>query len=133
MKEQEQNIFGSEDFDFSSNFGGFDIDEGLNMEFFDFDPADTADTENRYIKPKLVPMRDDQICYARAEELAREIKLERGGRYDCLVSGSFIFGDFIEAFVHTKTLHMTTAGRPQDSHPRLGQPAHQRQRGAVHD
>lgn len=95
--------------DFLGDIGNIDVPD-LNLDFFDFMPDEVADTENRYVKPKLVPMKEDQVLYDNAEKLAREIKIEKGSRYDCIVSGSFIFGDFIEAFmVHNncKAVKMT--------------------------
>ncbi len=90
------------------DFGNFDIPD-LDLGGFDFDPGDTADTDNRYIRPRLVPMRSRQVCFDNARELARNIDLTRErSRYDCIVSGSFIFGDFIEAFM---TMHNCKAVR----------------------
>lgn len=90
-------------------FGNFDIPY-LDIDAFTFMPEDEADTENRYIKPRLIPMREDQVLFDNAQQLAREIKIEKGDRYDCIVSGSFIFGDFIEAFIlhnRCKAINMT--------------------------
>ena len=84
--------------DFLGDIGNLEIPE-VNLDFFDFDPDEVADTDNRYVKPKLVPMKTDQVLYDNAAKLARELKIEAGSRYDCLVSGSFIFSDFIEAFM----------------------------------
>ena len=84
--------------DFLGDIGNIEIPE-VNLDFFDFDPEEEADTENRYVKPKLVPMKTDQVLYDNAAKLARELKIEAGSRYDCIVSGSFIFGDFIGAFM----------------------------------
>jgi hypothetical protein len=83
------------------DFGNFDLPD-IQLDMFDFMPDEVADTENRYIKPKLIPMRSEQVMYEYAVQLAKEILPEAGMRYDCLISGSFIFGDFIEAFL---TLH----------------------------
>lgn len=80
------------------DFGNFDIPD-IDPAAFSFDPDEAADTENRYVKPRLVPMRQEQVMYDNALDLARALRLGRGDRYDCLVSGSFIFGDFIEAFL----------------------------------
>lgn len=87
---------------FLGDIGDVDVPD-LNIDFFDFNPEEEADTENRYIKPKLVPMKHEQIMYNNAVKFAKEIKIENGSRYDAIVSGSFIFGDFIEAFmIHNK-------------------------------
>lgn len=42
--------------DFLGDIGNIEIPE-VNLDFFDFDPEEEADTENRYVKPKLVPMK----------------------------------------------------------------------------
>ena len=91
------------------DFGNFDIPE-LDLDCFDFIPGEDAETENRYVKPRLVAMRNEMVMYEHAVQLAREIKITAGARYDCIVSGSFIFGDFIEAFLtlnNCRATHMT--------------------------
>lgn len=80
------------------DFGNFDIPD-IGFDSFNFIPGEVADTENRYIKPPLIPMKDEQIMYDNAQKMAREMNFKDGDRYDCIVSGSFIFGDFIEAFM----------------------------------
>lgn len=109
----------TDSFDFLGDIGNFDIPE-IDLELFDFDPDEVADAENRYCKPKMIPMREDQILYDNAVKLAREIKIEKGSRYDCIVSGSFIFGDFIEAFmVHNnccaESMTITTLSLSQEN------------------
>lgn len=83
---------------FTGDIGDFDMPD-IDFDLFDFDPGERADEESRYIRPALVPMRQERVTYERAEELARAIDITPGCRYDCIVSGSFIFGDFIEAFM----------------------------------
>lgn len=80
------------------DIGNFDIPD-FDVDAFDYLPDEVAETENRYIKPKLIPMKTDQVMYEYAEDLAKNIRIDKGVRYDCLVAGSFIFGDFIEAFL----------------------------------
>lgn len=95
--------------DFLGDIGNIDIPD-IDFGFFDFDPEEVADTDNRYVKPKLVPMKEDQVLYDNAIKLAKEIHIDKGSRYDCIVSGSFIFGDFIEAFMthnNAKAVSMT--------------------------
>lgn len=104
---------------FFGDIGNIDIPD-INVDFFDFDPEEDADVENRYIKPKLVPMKHEQIMYDNAVNFAKEIKIESGSRYDAIVSGSFIFGDFIEAFmVHNrcvaKKMVITTLSLSQEN------------------
>jgi len=74
----------------------------------------------RYMPPRRCEMRDDQVMYANAEKLARNLKLEAGMRTDALVNGTFIFGDFIEAFMvehraHTKRMIITTLSLNQEN------------------
>jgi hypothetical protein len=79
---------------------GFEID--LNLDFFDF-TLEPMDIESRYIKPKIhrdIP--EKQLLYEYAEELAKDIDLEN--RTYCILSGSFIFGDFIEALIYEHDL-----------------------------
>lgn len=91
------------------DFGNFDVPD-LDLDNFDLDLDAEADTANRYIKPRLVPMKERQIMFEHAAELANEIDLTERSRYDCIVSGSFVFGDFIEAFMvrnNCKAVRMT--------------------------
>lgn len=91
------------------DFGNFDVPD-LDLGCFDLDLDTEADTDNRYIKPRLVPMKERQIMFEHAAALANEIDLAERSRYDCIVSGSFIFGDFIEAFMvrnNCKAVRMT--------------------------
>lgn len=54
----------------------------------------------RYVKPlKSREIPDRLLKYEKAEELASEIKFDENDRYFAIVSGQFIFGDFIEALI----------------------------------
>ena len=77
----------------------FDIDIGsLDIEF-DIPMFDNG-FKNRYIKPKISnDLPNHKIKYSNALKLAKDIRLEKLSRYDCIVAGNFIFGDFIEAFI----------------------------------
>lgn len=94
--------------DIGFDFGNFDFS-------FDFDDFDTdgfgigADQERlspRYTKPKIHHMKESHVLYDNATKLARELRLEKDERSDVFVSGTFIFGDFIEAYL---TTHMAKA------------------------
>lgn len=67
--------------------------------------------DNRYIKSKVAKdIPAHRLKYKNAIELAKDIKIEEGIRYDCIVAGNFIFGDFIEAFIthnNAKCLQLT--------------------------
>lgn len=61
----------------------------------------------RYINPrKKPPLKNFQIKFKNAESLAKEINLEENTKYDVVVDGSFVFGDFIEAFIVDKNYHV---------------------------
>ena len=83
------------DFDTSS----FDMDTD-----FDFDEK----IDSRVHKPKITkPRRESQVKFKKAVKLADEINLSETPRVDCLVSGSFVFGDFIEAFIVKNNIKCT--------------------------
>lgn len=79
----------------------FDVDFDLDA----FDIRETEMEETRYMKPRLYkPIPQKDIKYDNALALARELRLDPGGRANVVVSGSFIFGDFIEAYVTTHNI-----------------------------
>ena len=85
------------DLDFSGmEFGGVDAND---IDLGHFDIAGMYDEETRYVKPKLFTMKKNYIAYDNAVKLAKDLKLAEGERFDAIVNGSFIFGDFIEAYV----------------------------------
>lgn len=113
-----QNSFGDDlyipgipdaDLDFDApDIGIFDVDDECeDYNIFDFDRTDN-NTNSRYMRPR--PTRIPQMCvrYDNADALARAITLTKGMRIDCFVDGSFIFGDFIEAFLRRNNCKATT-------------------------
>ncbi len=109
-REKAKGLFRDEDLEVSDQIdielpdvGGIEIPD-VDLDAFMFDPEERADTENRYVKPRLVPMKQDQVVYDNAVELARECKVDHGERLDAIISGSFIFGDFIEALLTTHNI-----------------------------
>lgn len=85
---------------------GLDFNIGdIGIETPDFDTSlfdileDGEGEETRYIKPKVYATSSDFVKYDNAEKLARDIEITTGARYDVVVNGSFIFGDFLEAFI----------------------------------
>ncbi len=70
--------------------------------------------ETRYCKPpKCREIPDRMLKYEYAQDLAKEIKIEKECRYFVLISGNFIAGDFIEALIvknnwHVKCLTIST-------------------------
>ena len=75
-----------------------DIDTEMDFTLFDYDREDN-NSDVRYMRPRPARMPTACVRYDNAEALAREIDFKPGMRYDMFVSGSFIFGDFIEAFL----------------------------------
>ena len=75
-------------FDFNiDNFSNIEID--INLEF-----------DTKFIKPpqtKKIPYK--KLKYSKAEKLAKDIDFKNLDRIFVIVNGSFIFGDFIEAFI----------------------------------
>lgn len=79
---------------------------------FDYNPDDFGEEfeisdkfESRYMKPpksKEIPAK--KLKYELAENLAKDIDLE--DRTFVIVNGTFIFGDFIEALIVEKDLHI---------------------------
>ena len=92
--------------------GDIDFDIGLDdLDLSQFDVLDDdggEEEQTRYIRPKVRPMRPERVKYGNAVRLAKELRLDFGARYDVIVSGDFIFGDFIEAFL---TAAFTNASR----------------------
>jgi len=79
--------FNEKSFNFNESFSKININ--LNNNF-----------ENRYIKPpktKDIPYK--KLKYQKAVDLVKDIDFQNLDRVFCLVSGNFIFGDFIEAFI----------------------------------
>ncbi|MBE0469580.1 MAG: hypothetical protein IBX55_08770 [Methyloprofundus sp.] len=92
-----------EDFDFSDvqNLSGFDLSG------FHDKPKKNPLRETRIHKPKLskkVPT--TQVKYKNAVKLQKKVNktIFAGGRVDAVVSGDFIFGDFIEALIVNNNL-----------------------------
>lgn len=75
--------------------------ENIDLDCFDDvrSVSEAREEESRYIRPRIKAVKESRILYEHAVELAKSIDLERGVRYDVVVSGNFIFGDFIEAFL----------------------------------
>lgn len=86
--------------DFFGDIGSFDLPE-LDTGLVDFIPADEME-ETRYTLPKLAHYSEERfVLYDNAVKLAKDLKVTEGMRADAFVSGNFIFGDFIEAFMTT--------------------------------
>lgn len=79
------------------DIGTFDVPD-FDTSLFDILNDDTGE-ESRYIKPRVYAKPTDFVKYDNAFKLARDITITEGSRYDVVVNGSFIFGDFLEAFI----------------------------------
>lgn len=97
--EQQQEALAQEQ-DFLGDIGNFELPD-IDLDLMEFLPSDETE-ETRYTLPKVVPMREDFVLYDNAQKMARELRLGFGERFDAFVSGSFIFGDFIEAYLTTQ-------------------------------
>lgn len=87
----------------AENFWDIDI-VGLDFDFGD-------DDKNIIVSTKQVPAK--MIKYENAVKLAKKIDLSAKSRYECIIKGNFIFGDFIEAFfvendIYTDELTIST-------------------------
>jgi hypothetical protein len=64
-----------------------------------------TDNSPRYLAPtKRMGLQDHFIKFDNALKLAKEIVLSQNDRYFVVLSGNFIFGDFIESFIMGKKL-----------------------------
>lgn len=75
---------------------------------------------NSYLIPNIKPMATRKIKYKYADELVSDMIQHPGERYFCIVNGTFIFGDFIEAFIVRNNflvndLSITTLGYNQNN------------------
>ncbi len=100
--------------------GGIDLpDIDIDLNLMDFLPCDEVE-ETRYTIPKVLAMKKDFVCYDNAVKMAKELRLDFGQRFDAFVSGNFIFGDFIEAYLveqvcKAKTMLISTLSMSQDN------------------
>ena len=79
--------FKETNFEFNDNFSDVEFDNSISF-------------ENRYVKPaksKDVPYK--KLKYKKAVDLVKDIDFKSLDRVFCIVSGGFIFSDFIEAFI----------------------------------
>jgi hypothetical protein len=80
---------------------GFDINIDLNaFEEIDFDFFG----EKRYSIQKSKINKTKKVSFKYAKQFAKEIEIEKDTRYYAYIDGSFIFGDFIIAFLGEKKI-----------------------------
>lgn len=70
--------------------------------FSDIEINIDIDTNQRYCKPAM--SRSKNVKYKNASELSKAIQIKQNERYFCIIDGSFIFGDFIEAFIYDRAM-----------------------------
>lgn len=92
------------------DFGSIDLPQldltGFNLPKLKKTPAVGVDAEEqtdramptRYIAPQP-PITGIPALYKNAAKLAKELKVDYGQRYNAIVSGDFVFGDFIAAYI----------------------------------
>lgn len=76
---------------------GFDFDFDFNLDDFSVDFGIEDKTANCFCKPKL--HKPKKAVYDHAEDLAKNITLEKDMSFYSIVSGNFIFGDLLEALI----------------------------------
>jgi hypothetical protein len=99
----------------------------LNLKFdLSFNNSFLKQYGNRYINPKPhkeIP--ESKLYFEHALKLAKAITIEKNQRAHFILSGNFIFGDFIEAFfveknIKTKKLIISTLSMSQNNIDSLG-------------
>jgi hypothetical protein len=89
------------------NMANLDFDADVNLDDFSGALDINLEFKTRYIKPpKSKEIAERNLKYSNAVKLATDIKQLKDYRYFVLVNGSFIFGDFIEAFIVQHNLHV---------------------------
>ena len=95
--------------DLDVDFGNIQLPE-IDLDIFADGPEDEKQ-ETRYMKPhRPDTWQQHEIMYENAQKLARELTIGEGERANVVVAGSFIFGDFIEAYLtshNAKAIRMT--------------------------
>lgn len=90
------------------DIGNFDLPEVdlTGLDFLGTPGADgTPPQETRYVMPSQAPVCEGYFLYDNAQKLARDLRLGFGERADVLANGSFVFGDFIEAYIVENNAH----------------------------
>lgn len=79
----------------------------FNVKRADFGSAEKRGFKSRYIRPPKSPdIPEHRMKYDLAIDLAKDILPEKGCKYFVVLSGRFIAGDFIEAFVTEHNIHV---------------------------
>lgn len=93
-----------------------------DFDLSDFDMINESDhIEARYTKPKIYNNGTEKnIKYENAVKLARDLRLSNNERANVIIPGSFIFGDFIEAYfvehnIQAERMMITTLSMSQEN------------------
>jgi hypothetical protein len=87
-----------DDIDIDFDMADFEVD--VNLDAFEIDLGEKPEFETGLIKPRLRPeIKKKNLKYKNAQKLAKDVGTEKGLRAFCVVDGTFIFGDFIEAWI----------------------------------
>jgi len=81
-----------------SDIGGMELAD-IDSTLFDVQEEEKYAEETRYLKPRIYRKPEGFFMYDNALKLAKELRLNPQERAEVLVNGSFIFGDFIEAYL----------------------------------
>ena len=109
-----KNIFDLTGNGYGFDFSSFDFDLGFGSNDSDGNDADLLERE--FIKAAKIPRKP--VLFDNAVDMVNAIDIQED--YFCLVSGSFIFGDFIEALCYArelkpKAIYLTTLGMSYDN------------------
>lgn len=88
-------------------FGGIKMD--INLDNFSDIEVDIFEDSfsSRIVKPPKTKVKKKSfIKYKNAEKMANEIDINEHDEINCIVNGTFIFGDFIEAFIVKNNWHI---------------------------
>ena len=98
-----------DDIDFDDDFDFDELDNSFDFDTDNFDldnMIDISENEIRYIKPPIRRIKQQYVKYQYATDLAKKIQLKKDERIYCVVDGTFIFGDLIEALAVTKDIYI---------------------------
>lgn len=97
MEDEEDELFDMEEPELSEEEAcDFGLYEDENNYLYE---EDEEQGDSRYVRPVKKPVKRHFVKYDNAKRLAASITMSEGERWDVIVSGNFIFGDFIEAFM----------------------------------
>jgi hypothetical protein len=82
-----------------------ELDLNFNIDLGDFSDIEinlNIDSNQRYCNPAM--SKSKNVKFKNAKELSKAIDIKQNERYFCIIDGSFIFGDFIEAFLTDRNM-----------------------------